>query len=177
LREGLERQASFLTDVVSAGARRRRIRMQLHERVTAVFEILQPSAVRLGIHLGSDVQPDAATLPMFKAEMTAVLMNLGTNAIKAAGENGTVKAWSLRDDGARLHLRIENTGIAVDLASAERWFKPFESTTVDADPLLGQGMGMGLPITRRILSEYGIDIHFVQPTAGFASAVDVAFPR
>jgi signal transduction histidine kinase len=177
LREGLERQASFLTDVVSVGARRRRVRTQLQERVGAVFSILQPSANRLHVQLRNDVAADAETIPMFRAEVTAVLMNLGTNAIKAAGENGKVRASAFRDDDARVHLRIENTGVAVDLSSAERWFKPFESTTFDADPVLGQGMGMGLPIARRILSEYGIDAHFVGPSDGFATAIDLTFPR
>ena len=50
---------------------------------------------------------------------------------------------------------------------AERWFRPFESTTLETDPVLGQGMGMGLPITRNMLEEYGASIDFVSPSRGF----------
>ncbi|HEU5091124.1 MAG TPA: hypothetical protein VFT30_00475, partial [Nitrospira sp.] len=74
-------------------------------------------------------------------------------------------------------LRVENTGVAVDLdADPDRWFRPFETTTSDIDPLLGQGMGFGLPITRDILDEYGASIEFVRPRKGYATAIAIAFP-
>jgi C4-dicarboxylate-specific signal transduction histidine kinase len=72
---------------------------------------------------------------------------------------------------------LENTGVAINIAEAERWFKPFESTTVEVDPVLGQGMGLGLPITRSMLEEYGAEIRFVQPSRGFATAVEIIFPQ
>ena len=37
----------------------------------------------------------------------------------------------------------------------ERWFRPFESSTVEIDSFLGQGMGLGLTITRNMLEPYG----------------------
>ena len=49
--------------------------------------------------------------------------------------------------GVGEHLGQPREGLAVDLDEAERWFKPFESTTVQTDPVLGQGMGMGLIAT------------------------------
>jgi signal transduction histidine kinase len=72
---------------------------------------------------------------------------------------------------------VENTGTAVDLEDAERWFRPFESTTLETDPVLGQGMGMGLPITRNMLEEYGASIQFVSPSRGFATAIEIVLPR
>jgi signal transduction histidine kinase len=75
-----------------------------------------------------------------------------------------------------LVFRIENTGTEVKLSEAERWFRPFETTTAKTDPVLGQGMGMGLPITRNILEEYGATISFVRPSRGFATALEIRFP-
>lgn len=52
-------------------------------------------------------------------------------------------------------LRIRVGGDAVDIATAERPFEPFRSTTIDVDESLGQSMGLGLTITRSLLDEHG----------------------
>ncbi len=109
---------------------------------------------------------------MFPAELTLVFSNLLTNAVKAAGKSGRIRATAKRDNES-ITLRIENTGIAVDPEDGERWFRPFESTTVQTDPVLGQGMGMGLPITRNILEQYGATISFARPSRGYATALEI----
>ena len=73
-------------------------------------------------------------------------------------------------------LRIENTGMAVDPSKGERWFRPFETTTTEVDPVLGQGMGMGLPITRNMLEQYGAEIRFCAPKHGYSTALEIVFP-
>jgi C4-dicarboxylate-specific signal transduction histidine kinase len=47
---------------------------------------------------------------------------------------------------------------------------------VQLDPVLGQGMGLGLGITRDLLSEVGATIAFVRPRKGAASAHEIVFP-
>jgi len=36
-------------------------------------------------------------------------------------------------------------------------------------------MGMGLPITRNLLEEYGAKVNFVTPSRGFATAIEILF--
>jgi signal transduction histidine kinase len=74
-------------------------------------------------------------------------------------------------------VQIENTGVGVDPSKGEKWFRPFESTTVKTDPVLGQGMGMGLPITRNMLEEYGASVAFVKSSRGCSTAVAITFPK
>jgi signal transduction histidine kinase len=112
--------------------------------------------------------------PMFPAEVTTVLANLLTNAIKAAGEKGRIRATGQELSEGPV-IRVENTGKAVKLSTGERWFKPFESSTTELDTTLGQGMGLGLTITRSILEEYGATIRFVKPSSGYATALEIAF--
>jgi nitrogen fixation/metabolism regulation signal transduction histidine kinase len=38
-------------------------------------------------------------------------------------------------------------------------------------------MGLGLPITRSMLEEYGADIKFVDPAPGYATAIEIVFPE
>ena len=153
LRLGLERQASYLTDVITPDARRRRSKQRLSDRFNAAVSLVAHQAERRSIReILNEIGADVFSQPMFAAEVTTVFANLLTNAVKAAGKGGIVKA-SATQDTSGVRLRIENTGVAVKLADGERWFRPFESTTVEVHPVLGQGMGLGLPISRSILSE------------------------
>jgi K+-sensing histidine kinase KdpD len=111
---------------------------------------------------------------MFAAEVTTLFANLLTNAIKAAGDQGRIKAGGQETSKGSV-IRVENTGRVVKLSTSERWFRPFESSTTEVDTVLGQGMGLGLTITRSILEEYGATIRFVKPSSGFATALEIAF--
>jgi len=176
LKRGLERHASYLTDVVTPDARRRRSRQSLFDRFQAAIRLVQHQAERRRIDIINEIPPDLKSPPMFPAELTTVFANLLTNAVKGAGKNGKIHAGG-KDGEEDLLVRIQNTGIAVDLAEAERWFKPFESTTSEINPVLGQGMGLGLTITRTVLESYGSTIVFAQPDSGYATAIEISFPK
>lgn len=176
LRRGLERQASYLMDVVTPDARRRRSRQKLADRFDAATSLIAQQAERRGIRIINDIDRDLRTPPMFAAEVTTVFANLLTNAVKAAGAEGAIRASASIDDEGGVRVRLENTGVAVKLSEAERWFRPFESTTVEVNPVLGQGMGLGLPITRSVLKEYGAEVRFVKPTSKYATAIEIRFP-
>ncbi len=176
LRRGLERQASYLTDVITPDARRRRSRQRLAERFDAATSLVAHQAERRRITISNEIDSELRSPPMFAAEVTTVFANLLTNAVKAAGEAGTIRAWASQDEESGTVIRIENSGVAVRVAQAERWFRPFESTTTEVNPVLGQGMGLGLPITRSVLREYGAEIRFVKPSRGYATAIEITFP-
>ena len=177
LRARLERQASYLIDLTSPTAVRRRSRQRLAERFDRAAQLVGPAIERKELRVTNRIPHDLRTPPMYPAEITAVLLNLLTNAVKAADEGGRIAATARerKKDGA-LILRVDNTGQVVDLDDADRWFRPFETTTVEVDPLLGQGMGLGLPISRGIVEEYGGALAFVEPRNGFATAVELTFP-
>ncbi|MGH6689499.1 MAG: sensor histidine kinase [Gammaproteobacteria bacterium] len=175
LQHAVERQAAYLIDVVSAEARRRRSRQPLAERFDAAVRLIAHLADQRRITIVNDLPATLRTPPMFPAEVTSVFANLLTNAVKAAGDGGSIRVHGGVREGV-LAVRLENTGAVVDLADAERWFDPFESTTVEVHPVLGQGMGLGLTITRRILEEYRASIAFAEPSPGFTTAVEIRFP-
>jgi len=176
LRRGLERQAAYLIDVVTPDARRRRRRLGLAERFDAALGIVETTIEVQEIRVRNNIPRDLRTPPMFPAELTAVLTNLLTNAVKAVERGGKIRASGARRKGA-VRFALENSGTRVNLREASRWFEPFESTTTDIDPVLGQGMGLGLPITRRVLDEYGASIEFIRPPKGYSTAIEIVFPE
>ena len=172
----LERQASFLTDVVGGDARRRRRRLPIREGIDGALRLLVSRIERRHQSIDIDVDADLRTPPMFSSELLSILINVLSNAIKATGEGGTIRVEGGAADGY-MYLDIANTGEAVELADAERWFRPFESTSTEIDELLGQGMGLGLPIVRRILEEYGGSAEFVPPTPPFMTTIHIRIPE
>lgn len=182
LRRGLERQASYLVDITSADARRRRSAQRLKERIEAVFRVLARSALLRAVELEIDVDPNLRTRPMFRAELTAILTNLLTNAIKAASQVELTDTQvrrvraSAEPVAGGICLRVQNTGVRVKLEESEDWFKPYATSSVEIDPILGQGMGLGLPITRALVEENAGTVEFTQPDAQYATAIQVFLP-
>lgn len=177
LRRSLEYQASYLVAVVAPDARRRRARQRLAERFDVARRLIDHAAQTRQIGIANQIPDDLKSPPMFQAETVAIFSNLLTNAVKAAGEGGKIRALGQLLADGKTRITIENTGASVNLATGEKWFRPFQSTTTEVDPVLGQGLGLGLPITRNILEEYGAEIQFVSPSAGFATAVELVFPK
>ncbi|UCI07214.1 sensor histidine kinase [Mesorhizobium sp. B1-1-8] len=176
IRERLRRNAIYLADVTGIEGRRRRSRQNLRERIERVLGFFERSIARRRVDVRIDVSNTLQTPPLFPAELTAILSNLFSNAIKFAGNRGTVRI-SARELDDVFQVRVENSGIAVDLATAERWFEPFRSTTTEVDESLGQGMGLGLTITRSLIDEYGGSIRFVPPSSSQATAIELELPR
>jgi signal transduction histidine kinase len=172
----IDRQASYLVEVLSPDSRRRRSRRQLARSVHAAAQLVASRTEHRGITVTVDVPNTLETIPIFGAELTTVFTNLLTNAVKAAGSPGKIQVVGVAE-GATTNVTVENTGVAVDLEAAEQWFRPFESTTSAIDPVLGQGMGLGLTIVRSTLDEYGGSVAFVEPSPGFATAVQVRIPK
>ena len=175
LRRGLERQAAYLTDVVSIDARRRRSRQRLHERFDSAVRLIQYEASRRNIDIDNQIPLELKSPPMFPAELIALFANLLTNAAKAAGEGGSIRATAFSED-EQTRILFQNTGVAVQLDESERWFRPFQSTTTEVDSVLGQGMGLGLTITRNLLENYGASVKFVKPESPYSTAVEIILP-
>lgn len=172
----LARQSSYLTDVLSADPRRRRSQVKVRDRVESVLRFLAGPLSTKGITVCVDVASDLRTAPMFPAEVMIMLTNLLTNAVKNAAEGGNI--WiDGRDLGNAVEVTVSNDGAIVDLEEAERWFLPFESTTTVVDDVLGQGLGLGLPIVRALTDDYRGDVRFIEPTHGPGTSIKVVLPK
>ncbi len=176
LRERLEREASYLVDVVGADARRRRMRLSFSNRFDAAARFFGGYVNSHKIEIENAIPESIVSPLMFPAELTTVFSNLLSNAVKASEDGGRIRASGHTATDQSV-IRIENSGREVDLGSSEEWFEPYASDSTSLDSTLGQGMGLGLTITRAILAEYGATVRFTKPESGFATAVELYFKQ
>lgn len=175
LADRIRRNATYLVDATSFSGRRRRSRLPLRDRFEAVIPFFETRLRLRRIELINDIPQDLRTPPMFPSELAGIFTNLMSNAVKFAGEGGSIQVTArMVDEGLR--VTMQNSGAAVNLKTAPKLFEAFQSTSERPDAVLGQGMGMGLTITRAFAQEYGGHIEFVRPEAPYATAIQLTVP-
>lgn len=134
-------------------------------RLQALFDsaleaLPRPPGVRI-------VLEGISELPVIEGDagkLRQVIMNLLDNAVHAVGPEGEVSVGG-QVDGAVVALAFEDTGPGVDPAIRARLFEPLITTKA-------KGIGLGLPLVRRILERHGGSIGYEpQPGGGGARFV------
>ncbi len=175
LADRIRRNATYLVDATSFEGRRRRARLSLRDRFETVRTFFESRIAQRKITLVDNIPTDMRTPPMFPSELSGIFTNLLSNAVKFSDVGGRIEVVA-REHGGFCEVQISNTGVAVELSRARRLFDAFQSTTERPDAILGQGMGMGLTITRAFVQEYGGEIEFVVPPDGFSTAIRFRIP-
>ena len=93
-----------------------------------------------------------------RARLAGAFLNLITNAVHACGSS-RLDAPSLRvstrDTGDGVEIDVADTGLGIGPEARERVFTPFYTTKAP-----GEGTGLGLHISRRIVEEHGGTLDF-----------------
>ncbi len=89
--------------------------------------------------------------PMLLAE---ILSNLITNAIKFTAPGGTIHISNSRDEGG-LAITVQDSGIGMDLDSAEARDSLFEKSTSRPGTWGERGTGLGLPLCSELAKAHG----------------------
>jgi signal transduction histidine kinase len=124
------------------------------------------------IHRRIKVECELGSVPLVKCrhgEINQVFMNILSNAADAIAGEGliTVKTYA---EGANVFIRITDTGKGMNEETQRRIFEPF-FTTKD----VGEGTGLGLNITFKIIQNHGGDID-VQSKVGHGSSFTIRLP-
>ncbi|HEX8488679.1 MAG TPA: ATP-binding protein [Propionibacteriaceae bacterium] len=118
---------------------------------TAVTEGLESTLTVLrhripdGITVVRDYSPDTPTIEAIAGELNQVWTNLISNAVDAMGQTGTLRL-STRPERDGVTVEVADTGRWADPGAKDRAFEPFFTTKG-----VGEGTGLGLDISRRIV--------------------------
>jgi signal transduction histidine kinase/ActR/RegA family two-component response regulator len=127
-----------------------------------VAAVIAPLAGPAGVEVE---WPPTAGAPRVLADpirLRQVLVNLLTNAVKFTPSGG--RAWlEIEADAEGVCLAVCDTGRGISPSETERIFEPFER----GDGVHGQGVGLGLAISRRIVELHGSKLEVSsQPEVG-----------
>ena len=98
-----------------------------------------------------------------RSKLRQVLVNLVDNAVHAVAKEGEVRILGSIVD-QQLRLTVEDTGPGVDPNIRSRLFEPLITTKT-------KGIGLGLPLVRRIVERHGGTIAYEPPATGGARFV------
>lgn len=125
--------------------------VNLQEVLAESVGLLEPELKRLEIEVRVDCRPELAVLGD-AGELSQLVLNLLLNArdALAAREQGRqilLRAWA---EGEQVFLAIKDNGQGMDAEVQQRIFEPFFTTKE-----VGQGVGLGLSVSYRIVANLG----------------------
>jgi two-component system sensor histidine kinase KdpD len=154
----------------------------IHLRAVDVGEV-----VRSGLHRAETVTRDHRILVQHDngvpavsvdaASITEVIYILLDNASKYAPAGTTISVESARDDERHVRIRVVDDGPGIPEHLRERVFEKFFRVPAreSHDPHRG-GIGLGLPIARRLVETQGGRIWMETPASGRGTAVVMTLP-
>lgn len=140
----------------------------LAEVVEDAVEFMRPELRRHGVVLQLEANPGTPLVCMDEAQIKQALFNLIRNAREAMPEGGTVRV-RVGPDVEGAFLWVDDEGKGIDEPAGERLFDPFFTTK-------SHGTGLGLAVTRQIVSAHGGKIRYERRAEGGSRFV-VELPR
>jgi signal transduction histidine kinase len=119
---------------------------RLSEIVCAALDVEAAVAEQQGVKMRTTIDP-SIELPLERARMERVFLNLITNAIEAMPDGGTVDIRAERN-GTGVIVKVDDTGPGIPDSVRQRLFEPFVTSRKN-------GLGLGLALSRQTVLEHG----------------------
>jgi signal transduction histidine kinase len=156
---GVENAAKRIADLVGAVKSFTRMDRQgdiaeldLHEGLDNTLSLFGHRIRDRGVVLKRAFSAELPRIPGSATELNQVWANLISNAIDAAGEGGHVTVRTFLE-GTTAIVEVVDDGPGIPQNLQDRIWEPFFTTKP-----VGQGTGLGLDISRRIVEEHGGEI-------------------
>jgi signal transduction histidine kinase len=159
--EGLDRTSRLVSDLRDFAAPRAGGAGVADARrgLESTLQLVRHEAQRQGVRLEADIPEGMPRVLGDGRGLNQVFLNLLKNGIEALeGTGGTVRVRMRRGEGT-VTIDVEDDGPGIDPGLRDRLFEPF----VTSKPA-GRGTGLGLPISRRIVQEFGGSLELASGT-------------
>lgn len=134
----------------------------LHGAIDGALEILKPSLNKEAIELTIDIRPDNLEVRANNVLLQQVLVNLISNAMQAMeGRKSKKIVLECVAVGDKVVVAVQDNGPGVSSEHLSDIFEPFFTTKKS-----GQGLGLGLTISDRIVRDFGGHITLVPTKEG-----------
>jgi signal transduction histidine kinase len=144
------------------------------ELVEVAIKLCREQAEKIGVSIVARLT-DGISIDVDVTRIKQVIINLLTNAIKFSAQGGIVNVEMQRGSSGRFVLAIKDAGIGISPEDIERVFDPF----VQADSGLARrygGVGLGLPIARRIARLHDGDVT-LESIEGAGTSASLILPQ
>jgi two-component system NtrC family sensor kinase len=126
--------------------------VNLNDSLQETIFLVQYEASKRGIEIAVELAAEMPTMKLSEAQVRQVFLNLLINGLQAGHEGGHIWCRTWREDG-RVLASVEDDGSGIEAVDQVRIFEPFFSKKAS-----GQGTGLGLFISKSIVSSWGGDI-------------------
>lgn len=147
--------------------------VDVYQLTAEVVLRFKPTSIKLYQELTAVLPPSASPLVRMAAgHFRRVLVAITDNTIKYTPEGGQICIEIDRSEGLTIHIRDTGSGIAEEHLDRifDRFYRVDQARTNTTE-----GVGLGLPIAKRLMEQYGCRIK-VQSKTGIGTVVSLAFP-
>lgn len=134
--------------------------VNLQEAVTTALAMLQEKALKHSIKFAFEISPEAE-VPIVADErkLKQIMFNLLSNAVKFTPDGGSVRVSVRRNrgtgaEGDSVEISVIDTGTGISREDLPKLFKEF-SQLVTPSGKRGEGTGLGLALTKRLVELHG----------------------
>lgn len=143
-------------------------RHDLNQIARDVLQLTGPQIAAARVETELDLEEKEATAVLDESSMRAVLMNLVLNAVQAMSNDGGRLKVVIRNDGARVRVRVSDTGKGMDGEQVKKVFEPFYTTK-------SQGLGLGMAYAKKVVEQHEGTIK-VESQPGAGTTVEIEVP-
>jgi len=144
----------------------------LREALERGVVMVKERAIRNGVELALQIDPSVGVVEADERRIRQVVFNLLSNAVKFTPAGGGVEVRSAQVDGD-VRVSISDTGAGIAPEDHERIFEEFQQT--DVGTRQGEGTGLGLALSRRLIELHGGRI-WVESALGEGSTFTFTIP-
>jgi signal transduction histidine kinase len=168
-----EKQEDYLKDIHSSGqhllslindildlakveAGRMELNLATFDLPTAIgnaLTLIRERALRHGISLSSEIDPQLGELNADERKLKQILLNLLSNAVKFTPEGGRITVGA-RPLGNRVEIAVTDTGVGIAPGDHAAVFEEFKQVGTDYTRK-AEGTGLGLALTRKFVELHG----------------------